>query len=52
MTKNQADQAVRIIHAVFQYEESIDPRTVALVFEYIGRIKGYTDKEETGYDED
>lgn len=38
MTKSAADQIARIIRAVFEHEESIDPRTVALLFEYIGRL--------------
>lgn len=38
MIKEQADQIARIINDIFQYEEQIDPRTVALVFTYIGRM--------------
>ncbi len=38
MTKTEADQVARIIEDIFQYEEQIDPRTVALVFKYLGRM--------------
>lgn len=38
MTKDQAEQIARIIKDIFQHEEQIDPRTVALVFEYISRL--------------
>jgi|HubBroStandDraft_2_1064218.scaffolds.fasta_scaffold01505_3 hypothetical protein len=38
MTKNQAEQIARIIYNIFQHEEQIDPRTIALMFEYMGRV--------------
>ena len=38
MTRNQATQIARIIEDVFQHEEQIDPRTVALMFDMIGRL--------------
>lgn len=38
MTRNQAEQIARIICNVFQHEEQIDPRTVALMFQYMGRV--------------
>lgn len=38
MTRNEAEQIARIINNVFQYEESVDPRTVAIMFQYMGRL--------------
>lgn len=38
MTRDQADQVARIIYNIFEFEETIDPRTVAQVFVYIGRL--------------
>lgn len=44
MTREQAHQIARIICCVFEYEEKVDPRTVAKVFEYIGHFTNYTDE--------
>lgn len=38
MTRNQAEQIARIIYNVFEHEESIDPRTIAIMFQYMGRL--------------
>lgn len=38
MERNQAEQIARIIYNVFEHEEQIDPRTIALMFQYMGRI--------------
>lgn len=38
MTRHQADQIARIIYNVFEHEDVIDPRTVALMFQYMGRV--------------
>lgn len=38
MTQHSCEQIARIIEAVFYHESDIDPRTVALMFEYIGRL--------------
>lgn len=39
MTINEAEQIARIICNVFEHEESVDPRTVARMFQYMGRMK-------------
>lgn len=46
MTKTQAYQIARIICAVFEHEDKVDPRTVANVFEYIGRLTNETYEED------
>lgn len=58
MTRNQAEQIARIINNVFQHEEQIDPRTIALMFQYMGRVgcsedltKPYDEKEQGLNDE-
>lgn len=38
MTRNQAEQIARIIYNVFEHEEQIDPRTIATMFQYMGRV--------------
>ena len=38
MTRNQAEQVARIIYNVFEYEDVVDPRTVAKMFQYMGRV--------------
>lgn len=38
MTRNQAEQIARIIYNVFEFEEQVDPRTIARMFQYMGRI--------------
>lgn len=38
MTKSQADQIARIIEDTFQYEEQVDPRTIALMFKLLGNL--------------
>lgn len=38
MTRNQAEQIARIIYNVFEHEEQIDPRTIATMFQYMGRL--------------
>lgn len=47
MTRNQAEQVARIIYNVFQHEESVDPRTIALMFQYMGKVdpEGTYEKE-------
>ena len=49
MTRNEADQIARIIYNVFEYEESVDPRTIALMFQYMGRMETPV-SEELDYD--
>lgn len=44
MTINEAEQVARIIYNVFQHEEQIDPRTIALMFQHIGRVGDTMDK--------
>lgn len=46
MKQRAAEQVARIIYKVFQHEEQVDPRTVALVFQYIGRLSEDEDAEE------
>ncbi len=48
MTKEQAKQIARMINTIFYYETSVHPKTVALVFEYIGRMSL---EDEDKYDE-
>lgn len=38
MTRNEAEQIARVIYNVFQHEEVVDPRTIALMFQYMGRL--------------
>ena len=38
MTREQAERIARIIDNVFQHEEQINPRTIALMFQYMGRV--------------
>ena len=38
MTRNQSEQIARIIYNVFEHEEQIDPRTIALMFQHMGRV--------------
>jgi hypothetical protein len=38
MTRNQAEQIARIIYNVFEHEEQVDPRTIALMFQYMGKL--------------
>ncbi len=40
MTRNEAEQIARIIYNVFEHEESVDPRTIATMFQYMGRLDG------------
>lgn len=52
MTRNQAEQIARIIYNVFEHEEQVDPRTIALMFQYMGRIGCSEDlNEKVGDDE-
>lgn len=46
MTLEQAEQIARIIYNVFQHEGQIDPRTVAKMFQYIGRLGSREDINE------
>ena len=48
MTRTQAEQIARIIHNVFEYEEQVDPRTVATMFQYMGRVGCLYDLNEEG----
>lgn len=41
MTRAEAEQVARIIYNVFEHEESVDPRTIALMFQYMGRLEEY-----------
>lgn len=38
MTREEAEQIARIIYNVFEHEESVDPRTIAIMFQYMGRL--------------
>lgn len=38
MTRNQAELIARIIYNVFEHEEQVDPRTIAVMFQYMGRV--------------
>lgn len=38
MTRAEAEQVARIIYNVFEFEEQIDPRTIAKMFQYMGRV--------------
>lgn len=38
MTRRQAEQIARIIYGVFEYEDVVDPRTIAKMFAYMGRV--------------
>lgn len=38
VTRNQAEQVARIIYNVFEHEEQVDPRTIAIMFQYMGRV--------------
>ncbi len=52
MNKNQAEQIARIICNVFTYEEHVDPRTIALMFQYMGRVGCAEDLNEVKETED
>jgi len=52
MTRNQAEQIARIINNVFEHEEQVDPRTIALMFQYMGRIGCLYDLNEKEPDDD
>lgn len=52
MTRNQAEQIARIIYNVFEYEEQIDPRTVATMFQYMGRVGCSEDLNKEEIEED
>lgn len=50
MTTDQAKQIARIIFNVFEHEEQIDPRTIARMFQYMGRMgcnEDLNDKEDS-----
>lgn len=51
MTRNQSEQIARIIYNVFEHEEQIDPRTIALMFQYMGRLGCSVDLDEQVIDE-
>jgi hypothetical protein len=38
MNRDEANQVARIIRGIFEYEETIDPRTIASMFEYMARL--------------
>ncbi len=50
MTRNEGDQIARIIFNVFEFEESIDPRTIAKMFQYMGRLDDQLEQEDTNGD--
>jgi len=43
VNKREAEQVARIIERVFQFEESVDPRTVAELFKIISSLAAYVD---------
>lgn len=38
MTRDAAEQIARIICDIFEHEEAVDPRTIAKMFQYMGRL--------------
>ncbi len=50
MTRALAEQIARIIYNVFEHEEQVDPRTIAKMFQYMGRLGSTLDIEEPSDD--